>query len=239
MAEEEDPLADARRDLRLQERIAAALTERKNPSLRQLTVTANQGTVTLSGNVRSFYDKQLSVHCVQRIPGVKRLIDITEVVPAKTFEDPQNISRAAIGGVAILLLVGIVALAATSRDTNSDRLPVFPLKGHVDFNGKAVPGAVVMFHPKGAPQQPHPRGKVDEQGNFTLTTYEPSDGAPPGEYLVTVEWPQLHMEGGDAHYVNALPAEYLSVNTTKLQATVFDQPENRIQLALRGPAGAH
>ena len=91
-----------------------------------------------------------------------------------------------------------------------------------------------MFHPKSSPGAPHPRATVDKQGNFSLTTYEQADGAPPGEYLVTVEWPQLTMQGGDAHYVNALPSEYLSFNTTKLQATVWDKPENRVLFTLRG-----
>ena len=33
------------------------------------------------------------------------------------------------------------------------------------------------------------RGEVDEDGTFTLTTFVAGDGAPAGEYAVTITWP--------------------------------------------------
>jgi len=233
---EEDPLAQAKRDWTLETRVVNALTERNMPSLRRVKVTARGGTVTLSGSVHSFYEKQLSHHCVRLVSGVTWLIDRIEVTPAPTFQDPQTINRAAIGGIGLLLVAAIVALSAASIHGRPSRLAVFPAKGRVLFNGRAVPGATVVFHPKGSPDAPHPRATVDKQGNFILTTYERGDGAPRGEYLVTVEWQQLTMQGGDAHYVNALPAEYMSVRSTKLQTTVWEETENRVQLSLSGRA---
>jgi len=233
-----DPLAEAKRDWTLASRVVAALTERNMPSLRQIKVVARGGTVTLSGSVHSYYEKELSRHCVRLVGGVTWLIDRIEVAPApaSTFKDPQSISRAAIGGVGLLLALAIAALASTSVCSGPARLAVFPVKGRVLFNGQTAPGATLAFHPKGSPDAPHPRGTVDPQGNFNLTTYEPGDGAPLGEYLVTVEWQQLAMQGGDAHYVNALPSEYMSVHSTRLQATVFEESENRVQLSLCGGA---
>ncbi len=34
-----------------------------------------------------------------------------------------------------------------------------------------------------------PHGRVGPDGRFTLTTYQPGDGAPTGKYNVTVVWP--------------------------------------------------
>ena len=32
--------------------------------------------------------------------------------------------------------------------------------------------------------------RVDEKGNFKLTTYEKNDGGPEGEYNITIQWRQ-------------------------------------------------
>lgn len=72
------PADDADRDL--ERRITNYLARRHLPGLRQLEVKANNGTVTLRGQVRSFYEKQLSQHCCRRVAGVLKLIDAIDVV---------------------------------------------------------------------------------------------------------------------------------------------------------------
>jgi hypothetical protein len=61
--------------------------------------------------------------------------------------------------------------------------------GRVTFQGKPVEGAVVTFHPKGRDdaKTERPSGVTDKDGNFTLSTGSKA-GAPPGEYVVTVNW---------------------------------------------------
>ena len=235
MAEEEDPLGQAKRDLIIGRRVVAALKQRKIPSLRNLRVESEIGTVTLSGTVYSFYDKQVSCHAARMVSGVTRVIDRIEVGPAPTFKDPQSISRAAISGIALLLVVGVVALTATSLRGADGRLPTFPVRGRILFNDQPVAGANVMFFPTtGGNDAPRPRGKVDKRGYFTLTTYETADGSPQGEFLVTVEWPQTVGEGDDAHFVNALAPEYSAPKTSKLKAVIREQSENLVQFALTG-----
>ena len=46
-----------------------------------ISVQANEGTVTLCGRVRSFYEKQLLLHTVQRVAGVRMIEDEVEVLP--------------------------------------------------------------------------------------------------------------------------------------------------------------
>jgi osmotically-inducible protein OsmY len=70
------PFAD--RDL--ERRVINYLAGRHVPSLRHLAVQASNGTVTLAGSVRSFYEKQLCQHCCQRVVGVVRLVDKISVV---------------------------------------------------------------------------------------------------------------------------------------------------------------
>jgi hypothetical protein len=70
------------------------------------------------------------------------------------------------------------------------RRPVFPVRGQVLYEDKPTPGALVLFHPlnDSDPQAPRPVARVGADGNFAPTTYNGEDGAPAGEYSVTVAW---------------------------------------------------
>ncbi|MCU0706159.1 MAG: hypothetical protein MUF18_19520 [Fimbriiglobus sp.] len=69
-----------------------------------------------------------------------------------------------------------------------------PAGGKVLFGKKKEPaaGALVVFHPTDPAFEKKiggkPVGTVGEDGTFTLTTFEQGDGAPEGEYGVTVQW---------------------------------------------------
>lgn len=67
-------------DQELQQRVVACLQERHVPGLRRIDVAADRGTVTLSGHVRSFYEKQLCQSFTRFVPGVVKLVDNVEVV---------------------------------------------------------------------------------------------------------------------------------------------------------------
>lgn len=49
---------------------------------RNLNVVAEDGRVTLRGTARSFYEKQLILNAVQRVDGVREIVDELAVVPA-------------------------------------------------------------------------------------------------------------------------------------------------------------
>jgi hypothetical protein len=74
--------------------------------------------------------------------------------------------------------------------TPSGRMNVLPVSGQVLLNGQPLPDAVVVFHPL----QPFsdksadfPRAVTDAKGLFRLSTYSANDGAPLGEYLVSID----------------------------------------------------
>lgn len=69
--------ADDDRDL--ERRISMFLADRHVPGLRQLEVAAANGTVTVRGRVRSFYEKQLCQNVCRRVAGVVHLVDAVDV----------------------------------------------------------------------------------------------------------------------------------------------------------------
>jgi len=65
-------------DQDLERRVFQYLWDRRMPALRELSVEAQCGTVTLSGNVPSFYEKQLCQNICRRVAGVIRFVnDVT------------------------------------------------------------------------------------------------------------------------------------------------------------------
>lgn len=74
-----------------------------------------------------------------------------------------------------------------------DKPAAVPAGGKVTFNRTAAPvGALVVFHPTDPAAEKRiggkPFAKVKEDGTFALTTYAEGDGAPEGEYAVTIDW---------------------------------------------------
>jgi hypothetical protein len=111
-----------------------------------------------------------------------------------------------------LLLAALAGCGGAAHD------PVYPVHGQVLFQGKPAAGAQVVFHPVGKIDPTvRPSGQVDSTGKFTLTTHAAGDGAPPGEYEVTVE---LWVSKNDNPAVNQLPWRYQQARSSGLRATV-------------------
>jgi len=66
-------------DSELVRRVTSFLNSRSMPGLRRLSIEAHHGTVTLSGRVRSFYEKQVATHSCRRVAGVRQLVDKVDV----------------------------------------------------------------------------------------------------------------------------------------------------------------
>jgi osmotically-inducible protein OsmY len=74
-------------DRDLERRIAIYLVSRQVAALREIDVRADRGTVTLRGEVRSFYHKQLCLNCCRRVAGVVQLVDEVDVVNESPAEN--------------------------------------------------------------------------------------------------------------------------------------------------------
>ncbi|MEW4453021.1 hypothetical protein AB1L30_10115 [Bremerella sp. JC817] len=82
------------------------------------------------------------------------------------------------------------------------RLEVFPVKGTLHVNGKPAAHAELTFHRKEPLQDASgrdlfPYAIVQDDGKFAVLTNADGDGAPPGEYAITVVWPKITIEGGE------------------------------------------
>lgn len=72
--------ANHQADQNLAARVRNFLTSKTFPRRSDLDVAATGGTVTLRGNVGSFYQKQLCIHGAQRVAGVHRVVDELQVL---------------------------------------------------------------------------------------------------------------------------------------------------------------
>jgi hypothetical protein len=112
----------------------------------------------------------------------------------------------------------------------------YPVRGEI-FVGQGkdrapANGAVVVFHPT-APasgEAPRPTAHVGEDGKFELTSYVKGDGAPAGEYAITIEWrpprpppPHKPKQTGDR-----LQGRYAEPRTSTIRYTVEKGKDNNV-----------
>ncbi len=215
-------------DRDLERRVKSFLAGRHFSSLRRLQVEARKGVVTLRGRVASFYEKQVSHQCCRRVAGVIEVVDDIEV--------SQGSPRRRLGlALAAVVAVATTPLLAGCGKTDPNQVRVFPAKGRVQFEGRAAPGAWIVLHPtRTDPQSPCPRGKVNQNGTFTLSTYHANDGAPSGDYTATVEWPTYVGSGEDVRVgPNRLPPKYGNPRTSGLHVRVAEGSNQLPPIELR------
>ena len=117
---------------------------------------------------------------------------------------------------------------------------VCPVEGVLVVDGAPAANARVAFHPAGGGPAARPVGVTGPDGGFRLSTHAPGDGAPAGDYVVTVLWPDDSMpvdecECPDPAAHDRLRGAYLNPATSPLRATVGPGP-NRV--ALRAEVGS-
>jgi hypothetical protein len=119
----------------------------------------------------------------------------------------------------VAILPAIVALAGCA----DPQAPVFPVKGSVTYQGKPAAGAQVFLNAVKANEidDVSANATVGTDGSYAITTYEPGDGAPAGDYVVTVQWFKLVTnDGGSGAGPNVLPKEYASPTTSPVKVSV-------------------
>ena len=102
-------------------------------------------------------------------------------------------------GAAICLATGMLLGCESERPAGP---PVFPVQGELRFDGEPMTGASVTFHRTGEGAETgsyYPRATVDEQGVYRLSTFVSDDGAPAGDYVVTVYWPDPKVVARDPY----------------------------------------
>lgn len=91
-----------------------------------------------------------------------------------------------------LIAIVLLSLAGCRKSPHGDRLPTYATAGRIVVGGQAAVGAEVqLWAVDGGLQSAGlcPHAIADNEGRFHLTTYATGDGAPAGQYAMTLRWP--------------------------------------------------
>jgi hypothetical protein len=123
------------------------------------------------------------------------------------------------------LLALCAPVLLTCYGCGNGRPPTYEVRGQVFTNDRPAAHALVTFHPidDNRPEAVHPTATVEDNGNFSLTSFTAGDGAPAGEYRVTIVRylaVKSRTNGEDYETRNFLPDRYAKLETSELRVTV-------------------
>jgi len=129
----------------------------------------------------------------------------------------------------LLLTLGLVLTFAAalqlSKERRSSAEPtLYAVEGKVLVNGKPAENVNVAFHPLDGDRNLFcPVGRTNGKGIFHLTTRYDADGAPAGEYSVTLVWPDGlidECDGPDPALHDRLKGFYAQADHSQFQVRV-------------------
>ena len=138
-----------------------------------------------------------------------------------------------------VMLDGILPANLKTPDSDEKGVPVkkkplHAVDGLLRMDGQPLSGATVAFHSYNEETKRYSYvcdGRSDERGRFVMTTYYRFDGAPAGEYAVTVlKRPRVDEE--ERPIKNDLPEQYATPDKTPLKVTIREGA-NDITLELK------
>src|SRR5262245_2780792 len=106
----------------------------------------------------------------------------------------------------------------------------YPAEGQVLVKSQPAVGAIVAFQPAGGanPEEwyaGYPQATVGPDGTFHVLTYGTQDGAPAGEYVVTIVWPgERDPKDEEASPPDKLNGQYADPKKSPLKAKVENGP---------------
>jgi hypothetical protein len=141
-----------------------------------------------------------------------------------------------------VVLVGVVLTAGCGSQT-------VPVKGTVTVNGKPLANASVQFLNQDGGKDA--RGFTNADGEFELTTFQPKDGAMPGQYKITVTYSEpvkvepspyaedvqkaMQQAGASAKPGLTIPPKYSQPDQTILKHRVPDDGDAKLELSVPAP----
>ena len=131
-----------------------------------------------------------------------------------------------------LSVTGVMLVATGCGNGSVDGRPTpVSVSGTVYYKKQPSVGAKVMFAPQG--HQYAAVGQTDSVGRFHLQTFEPMDGAVPGEFKIAVtKFEVIDLPNGGIKENFFLPGKYRDPSTSGLTAVVPPEGTKDIRLEL-------
>jgi hypothetical protein len=255
---------DRRPDHDLLREIADRIASKNIASFSRIGLDIQHGIITVQGDVASEGERLLLIHLLQQTDGLVQINDGLNVKGSKAAALPQartvtsspkptapkfdfsGFSRVfeslktihLVIAAASVLVMGSAALVVHASSSRG-HVAVYPTKGSITLDGKPMPEATVIFTPairsdrlKGI----YIRGVVNSDGNFDVGTYKEADGAPAGEFVVTVIWCKREQKDGETSFgPNLAPAVYARPETSKLKVTIKKGKNELAPFELQSP----
>lgn len=122
----------------------------------------------------------------------------------------------------VYLIGALLQPCAVAGCGQGDSSNVYPVEGRLLVAGMPAGIASIYFYPRDLAQQRIPVAMTAADGTFRLTTMRQGDGAPEGDYDVTVVWPDYSVprdECADPLH-DRLKSQYADRSKTPLHATI-------------------
>jgi hypothetical protein len=149
----------------------------------------------------------------------------------------RALSRASLR-LLLLLATASIVLHGCSQPVQPD---AYPVKGVLLVDGAPAANACVAFHPLNRPNASIPVGRTDSRGVFHLATRSDRDGAPAGDYVVTIVWTEDSLALDDCACADPIKHDrlrgfYADADLSSIRVTVARE-KNSFRFNARRPAG--
>jgi hypothetical protein len=144
----------------------------------------------------------------------------------------------------------VLLAASAAAGCGGGNVTVYPVKGKVNFEGKAMRGGgAISLVPLSKQEGKAAGGEIAEDGSFQLTTYKPGDGSMAGEFRVVIHQsvfkePESSRDGEKAARAaeavapaDRIPTIYSDPQNSPLKAKVEAGKPNELNLELKRDAG--
>ena len=126
-----------------------------------------------------------------------------------------------------LLVVAVSVSLCSCGQKGPSRQKTYPVTGKVTVDGKGVANVKVVAKAKEAGDAKLPvlpQAITKDDGSFSLFSYEPGDGVPAGEYVLTFTWQDL--DGLRYSGPDKLKKRYADPAKSTFKATVEKGPKD-------------
>ena len=111
----------------------------------------------------------------------------------------------------------------TGCENSRNEKKVYPIRGTFLFDGKPAEGLQIQFHDlKGTDtnQPTFPQATTDASGAIKVSTYTEGDGAPAGDYALTISWKEFSTLSRSYSGPDKLKQKYSDPKKTSVKLTV-------------------